>query len=429
MRKLLVALVVVVAIAAAVTYALAYKPAIAAAATPVRTAFDDPTIVRGAELVAVGNCASCHTTETGMPFAGGVPLKTPFGTIHGTNITPDAKHGIGEWSEAAFVRAMREGVSRDGHLLYPAFPYTHFTHTTDADLHALYAFLMTRDAADTDAPGNSLLFPLQWRPLLVGWNMLYFRKPGEDDPVRALAASGRGAYLVESLAHCGACHSERNLLGAEKGDRRLAGNVIDAWYAPPLDARSPSPVPWTVDTLVEYLRTGLVADHAMAGGPMQTAVDGLSGAKPEDLVAIATYIVANMGPSTAEREKREQASRSRAEGPLAASSAAESHLAAGATAYATACARCHDAGRGETSNSGLRMPLAVALYDDDPHSFVRIVRDGIHPRASDTGRFMPAFANALSNDQLVALGDYLRQTAAGVQPWPTLESVVKENTR
>jgi mono/diheme cytochrome c family protein len=429
MRKLLVALVVVLAIAAAATYALAYKPAIAAAPAPVRTAFDDPTIARGAELVAVGNCASCHTTDTGMPFAGGVPLKTPFGTIHGTNITPDPKHGIGEWSEPAFVRAMREGVSRDGHLLYPAFPYTHFTHATDADLHALYAYLMTRDAVDTDTPGNSLVFPLQWRPLLVGWNMLYFKKPGEDDPVRALASNERGAYLVESLAHCGACHTERDALGAEKGDRRLAGNVIDGWYAPPLDARSPSPVPWTVDTLVEYLRTGLVADHAIAGGPMQTAVEGLSRAKQDDLVAIATYVVANMGPVTPERAAREKAARARAEGPLATSTAAESHLAAGAAAYATACARCHDAGRGETSNSGLRMPLAVALYDDDPHSFVRIVRDGIHPRAGDTGRYMPAFADALSNDQLVALGDYLRQTAAGAAPWSTLESVVKEKNR
>jgi mono/diheme cytochrome c family protein len=420
---IVVALVVVVLAGGT---ALTRHDPIASASPAPRTGFGEALIARGAELAGVGNCASCHTTENGSPYAGGVPLKTQFGTIHGTNLTPDPTTGIGDWPEAAFVRAMREGVSRDGHLLYPAFPYTHFTHTTDADLHALYAFLMTRDPVHAEPTPNKLVFPLQFRPLIAGWNALYFKKGEANDPVRSEATTDRGAYLVESLAHCGACHTKRNALGAEEGERRLDGNLIDGWYAPPLDPHSPSPLPWSVDAMTTYLRTGLVADHAVAGGPMQEAVSGLSRASEADVAAIATYIVANLGPADAARTTRAGGAQQRAATPLAATPTDDPQFAMGAGVYAATCARCHDLGRGLTSESGLQMSLAVALYDDDPHTFVRIVRDGIKPPTGETGRLMPAYGTSLSDDQIVALSAYLRHAAAAAPPWPKLADVVKQ---
>ena len=390
--------------------------------TPWRSGFDEATIVRGAQLAALGNCTGCHTPSDGAPFAGGVPLKTPFGTIYGSNITPDVETGIGDWSEAAFVRAMRKGVSRDGHLLYPAFPYTHFTHTTDRDLHALYAFVMTRDPVHAVPPANDLTFPLRFRPLIAGWNLLYFHE-ATDAQNRRLEAQDRGRYLIESLGHCGGCHSPRNALGAEEPGRPLAGNVIEGWYAPPLDARSPSPLPWTDEAMTAYLRDGLANDHAIAAGPMQDVVGGLSRASGDDVRAVATAIVANMGAVDASRRASAVASRARAATPLS-SQPVDPAFEVGASIYADACARCHDRGRGVSSNSALQMPLAVALYDADPHSFVQIVRQGVQPPAGEEGRFMPAYGATLTDAQLVALAGYLRHAAADLPAWSGLDAAV-----
>ncbi len=436
--------VAVIAIAAAVGLACVLATSSCSsiattAATP--QSFDAPTVERGARLAAVGGCASCHTARNGRPYAGGVPLATPFGTIHGTNITPDPETGIGGWSESAFVRAMREGIARDGTHLYPAFPYDHFTHTTDDDLHALYAYLMTRDAVRAPNRANELRFPFSIRPLVAGWNALYLRKSSfRAEPSRS-AEWNRGAYLVQSLGHCGSCHSPRNALGAEKKDRELAGGDAEGWYAPALNAASPSPLPWTVEHLSAYLRTGIARDHATAGGPMQEVVGNLAHASADDVRAIAIYIASTMGPVTGDREARASAAERRAaQAPLANVSATDQRVVAsggdgngnaalaqlGATVYDDACAACHDRGRTESSSGALRLPLAVAVYDPDPRSLLRIVRDGIAPLPGQTGRWMPAFGSALSDEQLVALLTYLRAAAADAPPWRDLPQAVRE---
>ena len=153
-------------------------PAIAAADT---ASFDAALVAKGADLAMIGNCNVCHTSHDGMPYAGGRPLQTPFGTIYATNITPDPDTGIGSWSPAAFLRAMREGVRRDGAHLYPAFPYDHFTRVSPGDLHALYAFLMTREPVRAHTPANALPFPWSQRALIAAWKLLYFR-PGDSNP-------------------------------------------------------------------------------------------------------------------------------------------------------------------------------------------------------------------------------------------------------
>lgn len=436
--------VAVFAIAAAVGLACALATSSCSsvattAATP--QSFDAGTVERGARLAAVGDCSSCHTAGNGRPYAGGVPLHTPFGTIHGTNITPDPETGIGGWSESAFVRAMREGIARDGTHLYPAFPYDHFTHTTDDDLHALYAYLMTRDPVRASNRDNDVRFPFSIRPLVAGWNALYLRKSAfRPDPSRS-AEWNRGAYLVQSLGHCGSCHSPRNALGAERQDAELAGGEAQGWYVPALNAASPSPLPWTVEHLETYLRTGIVRDHAIAGGPMQEVVGSLGRASADDVRAIAVYIESTMGPVTGDREARASAARRRAaQGPLANVTADDRQFAAssgngngnaglaqlGARVYDDACAACHDLGRTESSSGALRLPLAVAVYDPDPRSLLRIVRDGIAPLPGQAGRWMPAFGSTLSDEQLVALLTYLRAAAAEAPPWRDLPKAVRE---
>jgi mono/diheme cytochrome c family protein len=404
-------------------------------APPARTTFDPKLVRRGELLASIGDCAGCHSTREGAAYAGGVPVRTPFGTIYGTNITPEAETGIGAWPEAAFRRALREGVSRDGHLLYPAFPYDHFTHLSDEDLGALYAFAMTREPVQARPPANRVMFPLQFRPLIAIWNRLYL-KPGPLPQQPSQSAEwNRGAYLVEGLAHCGACHSPRNQLGAERRDAYLGGGEAEGWHATALNQNAPSPVPWTTEALAAYLRTGLVADHAITAGPMQNVVDGLAHADPADVHAIATFVSAVIGAPTPERQAREDASRRKAEEPELSRvqratplpAGDEANLALGASVYASSCAWCHDAGRQFSSSTALRLPLAVALHLPDPRNLLHIIREGIEPPDGEPGRWMPPFEGALTDEQLTALVIWLRRQGTDAPPWPEVARTVKES--
>ncbi|MES2188453.1 MAG: cytochrome c [Pseudomonadota bacterium] len=433
------AILVVVLLLLGGTTAFAWHADIDPVAPPARTSFDNQLIQRGTQLAAIGNCAGCHTAAGGTPFAGGTPLKTPFGTIYGPNITPDPQDGIGTWSEDAFRRALREGVSRDGSLLYPAFPYDHFTRLQDTDISALYAFVMTRDPVPGKAPANDMKFPMNFRFLVAGWNLLYLDKgPRPTDATDAAKGAewNRGAYLADALAHCAACHAPRNALGAEKRDTPFAGGSIDGWTATALDASTPSPVAWSPEALARYLRTGLADDHAIAAGPMQDVVLALSHAPEADVKAIAAYIASLPGPATPERQAREAAARKKAESPMLAAlqpgpqatAADDSSMKLGAQVYADSCAKCHDLGRGPSSANGLRLPLAQALYLPTPDNLIRIVREGIHPPLGHTGRYMPEF-NGLSNDQVTALVTWLRRQATDAPAWTDVAKAVEDTKK
>ncbi len=235
-------------------FVLAYKPAIEPLTADAAPAFDAALVAKGEQLAAIGDCTSCHTTAGGADFAGGLAVPTPFGTIYSTNITPDRDTGIGAWSEAAFRRAMNEGVDREGAHLYPAFPFDHFTHVTDDDVSALYAYLMTRQPVSAEPPANELPFPFSFRPVLAGWKLL-FLKQGPLAPVDGQSEEWeRGRYLAEGLGHCAACHTPRNALGAEDGGQHFGGaSDIEGWYAYPINANSPAPVNWDVAAMTQYL--------------------------------------------------------------------------------------------------------------------------------------------------------------------------------
>ena len=235
--------------------------------------YSTETIERGRMLAAAGDCFVCHTAPGGTRGTGGRAMETPFGTVFTTNLTPDPETGLGNWSFSAFQRAMREGISRDGKHLYPAFHYTAFAKTSDDDLQALYAYLMSQPAVHAETPKAEMRFPFNLRPLMAGWNAINLdAQPYKTDTTQT-PEWNRGAYLVQGLGHCGACHTPRDATGAEKtGQAFLSGAMIDGWEAPALTTLSKSAVPWDAEAFYAYLRHGHSPRHGSAGGPMSEVV-------------------------------------------------------------------------------------------------------------------------------------------------------------
>ncbi|MGF9694093.1 cytochrome c [Rhizobium sp. 0TCS1.26] len=413
--------------------AYAWRSEIAPIEPPAVASFDAALVQKGAALAAVGNCNVCHTKQGGEVFAGGLELPTPFGTIYSTNITPDPDTGIGRWSEEAFARSMREGVDREGRHLYPAFPYDHFTKVTDDDNRALYAYLMTRKPVKAEAPANELPFPLNVRMVLAGWKLLFF-KPGAYEPDETQTAEwNRGAYLAEGLGHCGACHTPRNLLGAEKQDERYAGGEAEGWLAYALNAASPAPVPWTVETLTAYLTTGYEEHHGVARGPMAPVTANMKSAAEGDARAIATYIASVMGEPSPERTSRGgRAMQQPTQHPpgVEVQAAGGQTLPGqfdandpGAAIYATACASCHDAGR-PVPYGGLPLRLSSATYGPTPMNPINVILYGLPAPEGERGPIMPGFAGALTDTQVAQLLAYIRKTFSDQPEWKDTEALV-----
>lgn len=376
---------------------------------PPRASFDRKLVERGAGLAAIGDCRGCHTPPGGRSFAGGRALETPFGTIYTSNITPDARTGIGLWSEEAFRRAMREGVDRGGHHLYPAFPYDRFTLASDADIHAIYAYLMTRPAVSHRPPANRLSFPFNVRAFLGVWKALYLHPgPYRRDPARD-ARWNRGAELVEGLGHCASCHSPRNALGAERADRHLEGGDAEGWHAYAVDARSRSPVPWTEEALATYLWRGWHPDHGVSRGPMASVTRELAQAQPSDLAAMSGYIVSLM----------------RGREPLAAHASGVASNVAAAALYRDACAQCHDGTRA-LPFGGIVLSRSIGLAGESPRNLVNVILYGLPASGRATSPIMPGFAGAMSDMQVVALAAWLRARFTGEPPWGDLERAVRE---
>ncbi|WPH20764.1 molybdopterin cofactor-binding domain-containing protein [Variovorax paradoxus] len=383
--------------------------------------YSEATIERGRLLAALGDCAVCHTAPGGTPNAGGRAMQTPFGTLYTTNLTPDADTGLGRWSFSAFQRAMREGVSRDGHHLYPAFPYTAFAKTGDDDLQALYAYFMSMPAVRAETPKAELKFPFSMRPLMAGWNAL-FHDPAPLQPVAAQSAEwNRGAYLVNSLGHCGACHTPRNALGAEQGGSAfLSGAMVDGWEAPALTQHSKSAVPWDADELYRYLRQGHTQRHGIAGGPMAEVVRELAQVPDADVRAMATYLGSfNPAPVADPQAVAQQVvdNAARTQGRL---------LGPAQRMFDSACASCHHDGDGPTL-LGVNTPLALSgnLTSARPDNLLRTILDGVREPASQGIGFMPAFRDALDDRQIAELAAYMRARFAPQEPaWKNLPAEV-----
>ena len=411
-------LLVVAVLVAAV--ALMWKPAIAPVSPPPASSFDAQTRLAGARVVALGDCIVCHTAKGGQPFAGGLPLATPFGTIYATNITPDVETGIGDWSLEAFTRAVRYGVARDGHLLYPAFPYIHFTRMSDNDISAAYAYLMTREPVKATVPANELIFPLNFRPLLALWNVLFLHPGAEVADTSKDAQWNRGKLLVDGLGHCASCHSPLNLIGGEKQGHAFDGGVVDGWEAPALNALGAAPRPWTQAQLVTYLRTGRASEHGAVAGPMLPVTRDLATVPEEDVQAIATYILSIQKPQPAPAD---------APGPTAALTPAAKR---GAELFAASCAQCHGP-HSPMQSIGERPTLAfsTAVNAATPRNAIQMILNGINWHSEDSINYMPEFSQVYSDQQIADLASYIRAAYSQRAPWKDVEQSVatvrKEN--
>lgn len=410
-------------VAAAIGIGAAVLPwrSIAPVARPDASVFSAATIARGGELAALGDCAVCHTVANGVVNAGGRALETPFGTIYATNITPDPETGIGSWSYPAFERAMREGIHRDGRHLYPAFPYTHFAKTSDADLQALYAYLMAQPAVRAENPKNNLAFPFNLRPLMAGWNAL-FHQPGvfEADAAKS-AIWNRGAYLVEGLGHCGACHSPRNALGAEKSNAYLAGGFAEGWEAPPLTSLSQAPIPWSEDELFAYLRSGESRFHGVAVGPMAPVVKGLAAVPDQDIRAMAVYL-ASFNENAIDHPAQNALA---AKLEISTGTRVVSASQTGARLYEGACAVCHAVGGAPLFGSRPSLALNSNVHSSIPDNLIQVILHGIpSPVSSDLG-YMPGFKDSMTDGQVAELVSYLRQQFAPGKPaWASVPAAV-----
>jgi mono/diheme cytochrome c family protein len=402
---------------------LALRPAIPPLDTPGRIHFSAESIARGEVLSAEGHCASCHTAPGGPAFAGGYGVNTPFGVIYGTNITPDPKSGIGLWSLSAFDRAMREGVSRDGSHLFPAFPYYAFTKLSDQDMEALYAYLMTRPSASISVPANTLPFPLKLRVFQDVYKRLFFRATRFSAKPSKSAAWNRGAYLAEALADCSGCHTPRNALGAEVTSQPYAGYEVDGWFAPPLTAANPAPVPWTEGELFQYLRTGASPLHGATGASM-TAVIRDSLALPivsdADVHAIALYF-AEMDRASERMSAIEATTRAALE---TSDLGSRQEQDTDAEIYVSACLSCHYNSRAGLLPPRPELALNSALTLAEPTNFIQAVLKGIGADEGAEGLVMPAYASSLSDGEIARVAAYLRRTRTKSPPWTDLKKKV-----
>lgn len=349
----------------------------------------------GRYLVQAGDCAACHTQPGGMELAGGRAIVTPYGAIYSTNLTPDTETGLGQWSAEDFWQAMHHGRSRDRGLLYPAFPYTNFTRLSRIDSDSIYAYLKSLAPVRSATPAPGLRFPYNQRWLMGLWRTLYFRAGSYQPDAGKSAAWNRGAYLVQGLGHCDACHSRRNALGAVKGGSELHGGMMGGgWYAPPIAGDQDA-------QLARLLREG-VSDHGVTTGPMASVVYySLQHLTPEDGQAIAEYLGALPAPPL----RREEA--------LQLGAAATSELMGrGKTLYAKHCQDCHGA------DGGGRAPAYPALAGNPavlgpPVNAVRVVANGgFAPGTAGNPRpyGMPAFVGDLSSEDIAAVLTYVRRS-------------------
>ncbi|MGI9277985.1 MAG: c-type cytochrome [Endozoicomonas sp.] len=403
------------------------KSAIPPVARPAPDLYSAATIERGRLVAEAGDCAVCHTWQEGESNSGGRPFVTPFGVVYSTNITPDEKTGIGNWSFSAFERAMRHGVSRDGRQLYPAFPYTSFAKISDADMQALYAYLMSRPAVKAESPAAEMSFPFNLRPLMAGWNALYHDpKPFQPDTSQS-PLWNRGAYLAEGLGHCSACHTPRNLSGAEKGGQAyFSGAMVDGWEAPPLNHLSKSPVPWTEQALFDYLKTGSAKNHGVASGPMAPVVKGLGKLPEQDVRAIAHYV--------ASFNKPEATPESTVTPRLSAEAELQLRLSEGSRIFNGSCAACHtdgldDSGLHLWTQAGTELAGNTNLHSDLPDNVIQTILYGVQENSLDLpGQgMMPGFKDSLNDQQVISLAHYLRaRFAPDKQPWTDVSDKVAQ---
>jgi mono/diheme cytochrome c family protein len=371
------------------------------------------TIARGKALAEAADCASCHTADPAKPFAGGKRIGTPFGGIYSPNLTPDRDTGIGAWSDDDFYRALHYGVAPDGARYYPAFPYTNFSRITRDDVLAIRAYLATLAPFHNTRPPAELHWPLNYRVLMRGWDWLFFRPHTFAPNPDKSAEWNRGAYLIRGAAHCGACHTPKNLFGANKRGRAYSGSRVQGWFAPRLDGAERSGLKsWSVDDIVEYLQSGRNGRSHADGLMAEVVVNSTSKMSDADVRAIAVYL---------------KDLPARSPEPVVAPPP-PTQMADGQKVYRATCVACHEIDGSGSPRIYPPLPGNAGLQSVDASSTLRIILDGAEtvttPRAPNTGS-MPSYGEKLSDQEIADVATYIRNSWGNAAPAVTAAEVAK----
>lgn len=376
---------------------------------------ENDLIKRGEYLARAADCQVCHTAIGGQPYGGGYAIQSPFGKIYGPNISSDIKFGIGSWTDEEFIRAVRDGIGKNGEALYPAMPYDAYTKMHRDDVLAIKAWLLSLPGVKQTAPATALPFPFNQRWGLTLWQWVNFH-PGElkQDPQQS-EEWNRGRYLTEALAHCGSCHSPRNFMMGIKSDAHLSGGEIDGWVAFNITGDKTRGIgSWTTQELVTYLKTGFVAGKASASGPMAEAISHSLQYLPEtDLTAIARYLqTVKTWREPLQKQARDSFGKPDTNNYLISYSATEDPFQLGRQVYLSNCASCH----GITgSGSGEGFHAYPSLYHHtvtgawQPQNLISVILNGVQRHMTQGEIMMPGFAKDLDDKQIALLSNYIRK--------------------
>jgi len=409
--RLVLALALLVALAAALVAGLNLRGEDALGGSAASFVATPAQVARGAYLARAGNCAACHTDRGGAAYAGGKGIATPFGTVYASNLTPDAKTGIGTWSAAQFWRALHNGRSADGRLLYPAFPYPNFTEITRPDADALFAFLRSQVPVAQADRAHALRWPYNLQASLAVWRALFFR-PGVYEPQAGQSPQwNRGAYLVRALGHCAACHSPRNAFGATRDSLELSGGLIPLqnWYAPSLASNAEAGVAdWPDAEVAALLKTGLAPRGAALGPMAEVVFRSTQYLDDADVAAMAAFLKSL--PQVPAH-------------PAAAPEIGREAFAHGAALYKDHCASCHGTnGEGGSNPQGVvYAPLAgnrKVLLESPANLIHIVVNGGFPPTTAGNPRpyGMPPFGPSLKDDEIAVLATYVRAAWGNAAP-------------
>lgn len=367
-------------------------------------AADQAQVKRGEYLARAADCMACHTAEGGAPFAGGLPIHSPFGTIYGTNITSDKQYGIGDYSSDEFFAALTEGKRKDGANLYPAMPYTSYHLIKREDADAIHAYLMTVPPINRPAPETSLSFPFNVRMGLAGWNMLYGKSVQLQPAEGKSEAWQRGQYMVEVLGHCGECHTPRNSIGALEQDKRLTGGLLGGYLAPSLLAQDLAERGWTQPDLTTFLKHGISAQGSMFNEMFPVVHHSTQHLEDADLAAMATYLLGDQPPAA----KVVQA--------VPVGKLGESALR-GRQQYLNVCAGCHGVEGEGKPHIAVAMQGNTVLRQADSRNLAKVILEGIREQqftGFERMQPMPGFADKLDDQQVADLVNYLREAWGGL---------------
>jgi mono/diheme cytochrome c family protein len=361
-------------------------------------------IKKGEYLAKAADCLVCHTAKGGEAYAGGFAFVLPFGTLYSTNITPDKETGIGNYTDAQFLAAVHRGVRQDGARLYPAMPYTSYTYMTEADALAIKAYLFTLPPIKLPNRTNELAFPFNQRWAMGVWSALFNANERFKPDAERSTQWNRGAYVAEALAHCGECHTPRNLAFALNNRKKFGGALTAGWRAYNISSDKGSGVgAWSDEELNAYLARGHATGHGSAAGPMGEAVDeSFSQLAPEDLRAIVAYL--RSVPSSVSSDLPARLAPFAPDGHKEGLAAAQSR---GKQVYEGACVSCH--GWSGISDVSEYATLTGARAVNDPHgtNVAQVILAGMR-RSSPPGVIeMPSFGAAYSDSDIAAVANYV----------------------